>query len=70
MHGQPVDMPGRYPVAIAVMKEMSWSWSDLCAAPADLVEEVLHRMNRSEHWERERARMDKQREQQRNAHGR
>ena len=26
------------------MREMHWSWTDLCAAPADLVQEALIRI--------------------------
>ena len=58
MRGASVDMPGRYSGAIAVMQEMSWSWPDLCAAPADLVEEILHRMNMQMHWQHERDKLD------------
>ena len=62
MQGASVAMPGRYASEIAVMQEMAWSWPDLCAAPADLVEEILHRMNRTAHWQNERAKLDKSRE--------
>ena len=70
MQDASVAMPGRYANAIAVMQEMAWSWSDLCAAPADLVEEVIYRMDRQAHWQAERAKMDKARDAQRNKHGR
>jgi hypothetical protein len=56
-----VEMPGRYPAAIAVMREMTWSWSDLLEAPADLVEEILYRMDRTVHWTQERAKLDEAR---------
>ena len=58
MRGQAVDMPGRYSAAIAIMQEMSWSWSELCAAPFDLVEEIAWRMDRRQHWQAERAKID------------
>jgi hypothetical protein len=61
MQGAAVQMPGRYPGAIAVMQEMAWSWPDLCAAPHDLVEEILHRMERQAHWQREREKLDEAR---------
>jgi hypothetical protein len=52
-------MPGRYSLELAVMDEMGWSWSELQAAPVDLVEEILQRRAARMHWERERARLDK-----------
>ena len=70
MHGQSVAMPGRYAGAIDVMQEMGWSWYDLCAAPADLIEEIEVRMGRRAHWQNERAKLDKSRETQRTQHGR
>jgi hypothetical protein len=51
-------IPGRYSGAIAVMQEMHWSWSDLNEAPADLVEEILHRQERIGYWTRERQRLE------------
>jgi len=35
---------GRYGPAVAVMREMGWSWPDLCAAPFDLVQEIIIRL--------------------------
>jgi len=35
---------GRYGAAIAIMRELHWSWRDLRDAPADLVQELLIRM--------------------------
>jgi hypothetical protein len=67
MQGASVEMPGRYSGAIAVMQEMGWSWPDLCAAPADLVEEVLYRMDRQAHWQRERDKRDRTRQEQKAA---
>lgn len=58
MQGRAVEIPGRYSGAIAVMQEMGWSWPDLCAAPVDLVEEVMHRMERTAHWQGEREKLD------------
>jgi len=58
MQGVLVPVPGRYAGAIDIMQEMHWSWPDLCAAPADLVEEILHRMDRRAHWQHERERLD------------
>lgn len=64
-------IPGRYSAAIAVMETMHWSWSDLCNAPADLVEEILHRMERTTHWRKERERLEaSKRKAQEGKHGR
>lgn len=51
-------MPGRYAVELAVIEETGWSWQELQAAPADLVEEILVRRDRRMHWESERNRLD------------
>lgn len=61
MRNRSQPMPGRYAVEIAVIEETGWSWQELLAAPADLVEEILVRRGARLHWERERARLDEQR---------
>lgn len=58
MRGAIVDMPGRYPGEIAVIQEMGWSWPDLCAAPADMVEEIAERMNARARWQGEKEKLD------------
>ena len=62
MHDIAEQIPGRYPVAIAVMQEMSWSWDDLANAPYDLVDEIVVRMNAEAQWRRERGKRDAQRQ--------
>lgn len=52
--------PTRYGVLIAIMERMGWSWPDLCAAPADLVDEIAIRTQAEQHWTAERTRMDDQ----------
>lgn len=54
-------IPGRYSAAIAVMQEMRWGWQELMAAPGDLVEEILYRRERIEHWRTERERLERSR---------
>lgn len=54
-------IPGRYSAAIAVMQEMHWSWSDLLAAPPDLLEEILHRRECIERWRAEREKLERSR---------
>lgn len=52
------EMPGRYVAELAVIKETGWSWQELLAAPADLIDEMLERLRCTWHWEAERARLD------------
>lgn len=54
-------IPGRYSAAIAIMQETGWSWPELMAAPADLVEEILHRMECIAHWRTEREKLERSR---------
>lgn len=61
MHGSAsASAPTRYGILITVMERMGWSWPDLCAAPADLVDEIAVRIDAERHWTAERARMDEQ----------
>jgi len=47
---------GRYGNAIAVMERMGWSWTELCTAPGDLVEELETRLAAEQRWtEKKRA---------------
>jgi len=55
-----VSTPTRYGPLMAVMKEYGWSWRDLCEAPADLVEELVHRITAEQHWTAERNKRDAQ----------
>lgn len=57
---QTVATPTRYGVLMAIMREYGWSWPDLCAAPADLVEEIAMRLTAEQHWMAERSRRDAQ----------
>lgn len=41
----PTAIPGRYSVEIAVCQEMGWTYHDLMSTPADMVDEILVRMN-------------------------
>jgi hypothetical protein len=52
--------PSRYGILIPLMRHMGWSWADLCAAPADLVEEIATRLAAETHWATERERMDEE----------
>ena len=52
--------PTRYGVLITVMERMGWSWPDMCAAPADLVDEIATRMQAEAHWTAERGQLDRQ----------
>lgn len=48
---------GRYGMAFAVMREMGWSWRDLCDAPFDLVQEILVRLSAEREWTGKKADM-------------
>lgn len=65
MLGQSPPDPGRYGTEIAIMREMGWSWQDLCEAPPDLVEEIAVRTAAQAHWQGKR---DKQKAQLDKAH--
>jgi hypothetical protein len=58
MHKAALVVPGRYSASIAVMKEMGWSWQDYDAAPADLVDEILTRMEAEGRWARTKRELD------------
>lgn len=61
MHGSATaSAPTRYGVLITVMEKFGWSWADLCAAPADLVEEIATRTLAERHWTAEKAQLDEQ----------
>lgn len=62
MHDMAAPVPGRYSLAIAVMQEMRWSWSDLQTAPGDLVDEIVQRMASTARWRREREKMDRRKD--------
>jgi hypothetical protein len=49
---------GRYGAAIAIMREMGWSWADLRAAPFDLVQELTIRLSAENHWQEQRRERD------------
>jgi len=62
--GVPSPIGGRYPVEISVMQEMGWSYAELLATPADMVDEIVVRMNAQSRAERQRQLMQQQRAQQ------
>lgn len=51
---------GRYGMAIALMREMGWSWQDLSNAPFDLVQELAVRIQSESHWQQEKRRVDRE----------
>ncbi len=57
--GGVVSAPSRYGALIGVMRDMHWSWGDLMAAPADLVEEVIERTRAQAHWSAQKADFDR-----------
>lgn len=54
----PASDPGRYSFEIGVMKEMGWSWQELCAAPPDLIDEIQHKMEVRNRFQSERRKKD------------
>jgi hypothetical protein len=53
-------IPGRYAAAIGIMEAMHWSWSDLCNAPHDLIDEIAIRLSAKSTWQDRREKMDAQ----------
>jgi hypothetical protein len=49
---------GRYKVEIAIMREMGWSWPELQAAPADLIEELVWRIASEREFQDEKRRRE------------
>jgi hypothetical protein len=50
--------PTRYGILIAIMREFGWSWDDVNAAPADLVEEIATRLEAEREYTEERRKRD------------
>lgn len=61
VHGGTPSETTRYGPAIAVMREMGWSWAELLEAPADLVVEVLLRRGAEAEAQRKRGKLEEQR---------
>lgn len=40
------------------MREMGWSWRDLCEAPSDLVLEIQFRLGQEYKWRAEREKLE------------
>lgn len=60
--GVPSPMGGRYAVEISVCQEMGWTYSQLLDTPADMVDEIIVRMNAQGEAESKRMRMQSQRQ--------
>lgn len=54
MRGKALSIHTRYGSAIAIMQEMSWSWSEFLEAPYDLIEEIWIRLQARTHWQNEK----------------
>lgn len=63
--GVPSPVGGRYAVEITVCEQMGWTHADLMATPADMVDEIVVRLNAQHNAERRRRDMDTQRQQNR-----
>jgi hypothetical protein len=60
MQDRPGPDPGAYGGEIAIMRAMGWSWTELQAAPCDLVDELRVRLAAEAHWTEQRRRLDAQ----------
>lgn len=61
--GVPSPVAGRYAVEITVCEQMGWTYTELMATPADMVDEIVVRLNAQSNAERRRRDMDAQRQQ-------
>jgi hypothetical protein len=59
MHGVQSQIPTRYPGVIALIDEYHWTYEQVCATPADLVDELLTRLNATRKWTAERDKRDR-----------
>ena len=63
MHGAAMKDDTPYAVERAVMEDMHWSWSDLQNAPADLVDTIIESIAAERHWQQQRQKMDRAKQQ-------
>lgn len=52
MHGVNLGERWPYDAEISVMREMGWSWQDLCDAPFDIVGVIIAETNARSKWTR------------------
>lgn len=64
MQDASIATPTRYGILITVMRDYHWSWSDICSAPADLIQEIVIRLEAEYHWREERRKQDEDRREQ------
>lgn len=60
--GVPSPIGGRYAVEISVCQEMGWTYAALLDTPADMVDEIVVRMNAQSKAENKRMKMQAQRQ--------
>jgi len=58
--GVPTPIGGRYAVEIAVCQEMGWTYTQLMETPADMVDEIVIRLNAQGKAERRRHEIQEQ----------
>lgn len=58
MHGVQSQIPTRYPGVIALIEEYHWTYDQIEATPADLIDELLTRLGASRKWQAERNKRD------------
>lgn len=60
--GVPSLIGGRYAIEISVCQEMGWTYADLLSTPADMVDEIIVRMNAQNKAESKRMKIQAQRQ--------
>lgn len=58
--GVPTPVGGRYAVEIAVCQEMGWTYAQLMGTPADMVDEIVIRLNAQGKAEMRRQKLQEQ----------
>lgn len=58
--GVPSPVGGRYAVEITVCEQMGWTYADLMNTPADMVDEIVIRLNAQGKAEQRRHKMQEQ----------
>lgn len=58
--GVPSPVGGRYAVEITVCEQMGWTYADLMNTPADMVDEIVIRLNAQSKAEQRRHKLQEQ----------
>lgn len=58
--GVPSPVGGRYPIEITVCEQMGWTYAQLMDTPADMVDEIVIRLNAQNKAEQQRHKLQEQ----------